>query len=411
MLRKIQCASPLLLMGALFSLSIPIVALAAQTLSPPVTATGTLSTSIFSVTNNGSGSAVQAQSYGSTIQATSQSANGIIGETKLKGIAINNAAGVLGLDNSGGSYNQGVKGTSKFGLGVYGYSAGGYGLVGDGFEGVNAQGYVGVYSTGSGYGSTGTFSSGYSVGVDASANGGPGLGDGVYSYGGNTGVYALGGNYGVTGYGNIVGVSGQNSSSAAGTAVLAQGHSPNGLLYRGQSSSGPNVFTVDNWGNGFFNGQVSATAFVTHTSATVAQATSNGFRVTTFSAQQTAPSVEHVGEANLILRSAVVRFHTAFAATMARGRYMVFITPQGETRGLYVSQKTASGFTVRENQMGRSNAAFDYRVVARPFSTTIHSDVSAPKTWSPGPSIQHPPTIRRLHDPRLTVPQILISPR
>jgi hypothetical protein len=56
-----------------------------------------------------------------------------------------------------------------------------------------------------------------------------------------------------------------------------------------------------------------------------------------------------------------------FASTIDRSTpYHVFLTPLGDTRGLYVSRKTASGFEVRESQGGRSSVDFDYRIVARP---------------------------------------------
>jgi len=48
--------------------------------------------------------------------------------------------------------------------------------------------------------------------------------------------------------------------------------------------------------------------------------------------------------------------------------YHVFLTPVGDSRGLYVAQKTADGFEVREHGGGKSNIAFDYRLVARPRS-------------------------------------------
>jgi hypothetical protein len=44
--------------------------------------------------------------------------------------------------------------------------------------------------------------------------------------------------------------------------------------------------------------------------------------------------------------------------------YRVFLT-QGDSFGLHVSSKTASGFTVRKQQGGKSNVGFDYRVVAK----------------------------------------------
>jgi hypothetical protein len=46
---------------------------------------------------------------------------------------------------------------------------------------------------------------------------------------------------------------------------------------------------------------------------------------------------------------------------------MVFITPEGDSRGVYVTAKTSLGFTVRENQGGQSTLAFSYRIVAKPY--------------------------------------------
>jgi hypothetical protein len=45
--------------------------------------------------------------------------------------------------------------------------------------------------------------------------------------------------------------------------------------------------------------------------------------------------------------------------------YHVFLTPNGDSRGLYVTQKTAVSFEVREQGGGTSSVAFDYRIVAR----------------------------------------------
>jgi hypothetical protein len=45
--------------------------------------------------------------------------------------------------------------------------------------------------------------------------------------------------------------------------------------------------------------------------------------------------------------------------------YRVFLTPGGECKGLYVSQKSATSFEVRELGFGTSNIAFDYRIMAK----------------------------------------------
>jgi hypothetical protein len=54
----------------------------------------------------------------------------------------------------------------------------------------------------------------------------------------------------------------------------------------------------------------------------------------------------------------------ALAVNTASG-YHVFLTPNGDCEGLYVAQKTGTGFQVRELRGGKSNIAFDYRVVAK----------------------------------------------
>lgn len=55
-----------------------------------------------------------------------------------------------------------------------------------------------------------------------------------------------------------------------------------------------------------------------------------------------------------------------FAETTNVGRpYEVFLTPDGNCRGLYIARKTSTGFEVRELRGGHSSVSFDYRIVAR----------------------------------------------
>ena len=55
---------------------------------------------------------------------------------------------------------------------------------------------------------------------------------------------------------------------------------------------------------------------------------------------------------------------------MDRNWYYVFLTPLGDTRGLYVSVKTPAAFQVRETLRGRNSLAFDYRIVAHPLGAS-----------------------------------------
>lgn len=123
----------------------------------------------------------------------------------------------------------------------------------------------------------------------------------------------------------------QNSYETGGTAVLAQGNSASGVLFRGNNTNSKDVFTVDN------NGNVHAHSFTADLSSGASSITA-------------ASNVEHTGEANLVNGAAIVRLEPSFTATMGQGTYMVFITPQGQTQGsLYVTQKGPGSFMVREN--------------------------------------------------------------
>jgi hypothetical protein len=75
---------------------------------------------------------------------------------------------------------------------------------------------------------------------------------------------------------------------------------------------------------------------------------------------------EDFGSATLSNGSATVLFDPNFAATVNTNvEYHVFITPKGDSEALYVASETASGFEVHEHGGGRSNIAFDYRIVGR----------------------------------------------
>jgi len=102
----------------------------------------------------------------------------------------------------------------------------------------------------------------------------------------------------------------------------------------------------------------------------LATRTSDGRTLVSYGSRQAQPTIEDVGEARLIGGVAHVTLDPTFASTMdRRSNYLVFITPDGDSRGLYVSAKTSTGFDVHENQAGRSTLSFDYRIVAKPYDT------------------------------------------
>jgi hypothetical protein len=75
---------------------------------------------------------------------------------------------------------------------------------------------------------------------------------------------------------------------------------------------------------------------------------------------------EDFGEDSLEGGRSEVALDPDFAAVVLTDSYQVFLTPYGESKGLYVSDRTPQGFVVREQQGGTSDIAFGYRVVARP---------------------------------------------
>ena len=74
---------------------------------------------------------------------------------------------------------------------------------------------------------------------------------------------------------------------------------------------------------------------------------------------------EDFGSGRLSDGSATIALDSDFAEIVNTGvDYHVFLTPNGESKGLYVSQKGPSSFEVRESGGGSSSISFDYRIVA-----------------------------------------------
>jgi hypothetical protein len=98
---------------------------------------------------------------------------------------------------------------------------------------------------------------------------------------------------------------------------------------------------------------------------------SNGAAVRTYRPRESIPTIEDFGEARLTNGQVVIPLERTFAQTIDTSRpYLVFITSENENRGLYVTNRTAGGFTVREMGGGQSASGFEYRIVAHPRGST-----------------------------------------
>lgn len=297
---------------------------------------------------------------GHGVNGTSASSFGVVGITTQSATSPSNArAGVLGEDSSTNRnyYNSGVSGTSAYGSGVYGYSKNTTGVLGSS-PSVGVCGNSDVsYTTPRGY----LCQLSGPVGVSGNAN----KGWGVFAYSSDTiGLEALSDNGTGAGIVNlddgapalIVSGGRAGGKATAGTPLVQVQHTG------GNGQLNTTVFAIDQVGNVSIGGKLTQNASSQYRTVTAA-----GTYLTSYGARESQPTLEDFGQARLSNGSAYVRLDSKFASAIDRqASYMVFITPNGNSSGLFVSQKTASGFEVHENGIGRSSLDFDYRIVAKP---------------------------------------------
>ncbi|MBD5655383.1 MAG: hypothetical protein IAI50_09390 [Candidatus Eremiobacteraeota bacterium] len=308
--------------------------------------------------NSGKGSAINGTSAKGTGIYGSGQAYGVEGfSARMTGVfgASNGFAGVYGSSPAGwGVY--GLNQSEVSGAGVYGSSpsVGVYGTAtADG--GAAIQGYANNNGTGvfgdseSGYALEGITDEGYGVVAQAYDQGngvyvsvdGPGYGLSSYTNGGLA-IYGNNSNgIGSDLEGSYIGIVGRAPASGGYPMVLTD-------------SNENDVFYVDGVGDVYYSGGLINFARV-----------KGGGSIKSFSAKTTSPTVEDTGTAELVNGVAQVRLDPTFAASIdSKTAYRVFVTPGGDTRGLFVATKSPSGFVVRESQAGRSTVTFDYRIVA-----------------------------------------------
>jgi hypothetical protein len=353
------------------------------------TANQTVNGSVSATAVNGSSSTVGMSGvYGNNSATSGGGTNGVYGSTSSPA-----GAGTVGVNfSSGGSglYGQG-NGTASGSTGVYGNATGNSLLVGQptyGVYGVTSNTYgggsAGVYGYASSpifepvnnqriYGVYGAADSAadYSTGVGGTGptisltgSGYSGLTAGVWGDGGPTSSSVMQG-IGIFGtaddYNAVVGVNSSGTDvSEGGATIIAQNNSTTtGALI---------LYTVGGTGEAPFgectinvNGDLSCTGTVTP-----AVPVAGGREVKLYGVAATENWFEDFGSGQLSGGSTLIPLDPTFASTVNTGEsYHVFLTPNGDCKGLYVARKTASGFEVRELGGGASSIFFDYRIVAK----------------------------------------------
>jgi hypothetical protein len=287
-----------------------------------------------------------------SVQGDSQRWLGVGGYTHdgrgVLGGASGTGEGVVGFANSG----NGVTGFSNL-VAVQGFTQ--TGLVGVRGDAPQA---VGVWGTGGQAGVVGS-GSGSGVGVQAFTQAGSGVGVRADS-GSNDAV--VGSSSGARG---VVGTT--LSSSGAGVHGVATSGGTGQVAVRGSSSAGFGLLASSVTGiAGAFIGPVVVVGNFTAIGAkSAAVAHPDGTHRLTYCMESPESWFEDFGRAQLTGGRAEVQLDPDFAALVRTDDFHVFLTAEGETAGLFVAERSETGFEVREQRGGDGEVVFSYRVVAR----------------------------------------------
>jgi hypothetical protein len=140
---------------------------------------------------------------------------------------------------------------------------------------------------------------------------------------------------------------------------------PTLLLYNFGSGEGSVLQTITNGDNSCQitnGGDLSCTGTIKG----AAQVDGGARKVSLYAMQSAENWFEDAGSGQLSNGSASIALDRTFAQTVNMGvEYHVFLTANGDCKGLYVSQKSATSFEGHELGGGGSSVAFDYRIMAK----------------------------------------------
>ena len=381
---------------------------------------GTQTTGLYGVSNYGSGVVGQTQS-------TKTSSGGVL-------------AGVAGIDNTDdGGFNDGVFGKTTSGAwavegessdgaygGVLGSATSGYGVEGTASIGIGvlataATGTALFASNNSGTNPAMSVTAlGASDALDVSAgslygikvSGGSSPNDALYSSSSNAdGVYGFtsgttsagvfgqsdqandsGCNPQCNGSSGVIGVTdsdtdgfGDYEAGVLGNAYFAVlGYPANGgFSFIGTNIFGQSEISIDSAGNIITNGYITTLGATT----TTVTPTSHGYYAQSYATQAMSRILEDENSAGIVNGAGMVHIDPAFTEAVGNGTYQVFLTPKGDSNGLYVTEETPTSFVVRESHGGRSTIGFDYRIVAHPYGHAAErmAVASSMEAFEPGP--------------------------
>jgi hypothetical protein len=226
--------------------------------------------------------------------------------------------------------------------------------------------YGGTAST-SGFGVQGGSLAGTSVAVNGQVGSLSSTGETLQSYGYESGVWGDAGGtssavygFGVLGTGDAYAFGGlfaNNDPTGVFQSLGAINYSTNSNSYVFQAlNNNPQTFCNINYsGDLYCDGSITASV-----------PTKDNRRIQTYSVQSSENWIEDFGSGQLQNGRATISLDPTFAKTVNTGLdYHVFLTPNGDSKGLYVTAKGPGSFEVRESNGGASTITFDYRIVAK----------------------------------------------
>ena len=278
------------------------------------------------------------------VGTSSTTGDAILGENTGGGIGVHGASFVAGGSPAIWGENFATSGGIADGVHGVAHSAGSSGAAG-----VNVAGGIGVFGT------TGGSSAGNTAGVYGN----------VVSPSATGFVFTQAGVWGDTSDG--IGVLGTTSNGQAGYFFSGGGPSGQFALNAVSLSSTQPLFLASNFGTGKACTIDAQSNLSCNGSKSAVVPVDNGTRkVALYAIESPENWFEDIGGARLSGGAATVHLEPTFAQTVNTDLdYRVFLTPNGDCLGLYVTHKTANSFEVHELGGGTSDISFDYRIIAK----------------------------------------------
>jgi hypothetical protein len=180
--------------------------------------------------------------------------------------------------------------------------------------------------------------------------------------------------------GRTVGSFGVVGTAADGQAALFENNSPSGYdtlaVYAENAASYP-FFATNAATGGFCQVDPSGNLGCTGTKNAVVPIDSGKRKVAMSAIESPVNWFEDAGSARLVNGVAAVTLDSDFIQTVnTEMEYNVFLTPYGDCKGLYVTNRTANSFEVHELGGGAASVSFGYRIMAlrRKYETVRFSD-------------------------------------